>query len=172
MFENKLILVVINVEKDFHTVRGYENINLTRKVLTPSMEDYLEMIYRCSIEEDVVRLNKIAQMLNVRDSSASKMMKKLGELSFIKYEKYGLIILTEQGENIGKYLLERHNIIKSFLEYLGGREDILQETELIEHVISSETVESIYMLNIFFEENKDILEKYKNFKENKIKHLK
>ena len=160
------------MEKNFHTVRGYENINLTRKTLTPSMEDYLEMIYRCSIEEDVVRLNKIAQMLNVRDSSASKMMKKLGELSFIKYEKYGVIILTEYGANVGKYLLERHNIIKSFLQYLGGREDILEETELIEHVISSETVENIYMLNMFFEDNKDILEKYKNFKQNKAEHLK
>lgn len=158
-----------NVEKDFHTVRGYENINLTRKVLTPSMEDYLEMIYRCSNEDGVVRLNKIAQMLNVRDSSASKMMKKLGELSLIHYERYGVIILTEQGINIGKYLLERHNIIKGFLEYLGCKEDILKETELIEHVISSETVENIYMLNMFFNENKDMLEKYKKFKENKVK---
>jgi len=162
---------VKNVEKDFHTVRGYENINLTRKLLTPSMEDYLEMIYRCSIEEDVVRLNKIAQMLNVRDSSASKMMKKLGELAFIKYEKYRVIILTEQGKNIGKYLLERHNIIKGFLEYLGGKEEVLQETELIEHILSNKTVENIYMLNMFFKENLDILEKYKKFKEDKIKAI-
>lgn len=157
------------MEKDFHTVRGYENINLTRNLLTPSMEDYLEMIYRCSIEEDVIRLNKIAQMLNVRDSSASKMMKKLGELSLIKYEKYGVIILTEQGESIGKCLLERHNIIKGFLEYLGGTEEVLQETELIEHILSNKTVENIYMLNLFFKENEDVLDKYKKFKENNIK---
>ena len=160
-----------NVEKDFHTVRGYENINLTRKLLTPSMEDYLEMIYRCSLEEEVIRLNKIAQMLNVRDSSASKMMKKLGELALIKYEKYGVIILTDQGENVGKYLLERHNIIKGFLEYLGGKEEVLQETELIEHILSNKTVQNIYMLNIFFKENLDILEKYKKFKENKINNI-
>ena len=67
-------------KKNFHTVRGYENINMNKKLLTPSMEDYLEMIYRCSENEEFVRLNKIAQMLNVRDSSASKMMKKLAEL--------------------------------------------------------------------------------------------
>lgn len=154
--------------KDFHTVRGYENINLTRKLLTPSMEDYLEMIYRCSIEEEVVRLNKIALLLNVRDSSASKMMKKFGELSLIKYEKYGVIILTEQGISLGKYLLERHNIIENFLKYLGGKEEVLQETELIEHIIGSETVENLYMLNMFFQDNKDVLDKYKNFKENRL----
>lgn len=159
------------MEKNFHTVRGYENINLTTKLLTPSMEDYLEMIYRCTIEDEFVRLNKIAQMLNVRDSSASKMMKKLGELALIKYEKYGVIILTKQGINIGKYLLERHNIIKNFLEYLGGKDEVLQETELIEHILSSETVEKIYMLNMFFKNNQDVLEKYKNFKENKTDDL-
>ena len=54
------------MKKDFHTVRGYENINLTTKLLTPSMEDYLEMIYRCSSEEKFVRLSKVAQMLHVR----------------------------------------------------------------------------------------------------------
>ena len=159
------------MEKDFHTVRGYENINLTTKLITPSMEDYLEMIYRCTIEEDVVRLNKIAQMLNVRDSSASKMMKKLGELALIKYEKYGVIILTEEGISVGKYLLERHNIIETFLKHLGGKEEVLQETELIEHIISSETVHNIYMLNLFFEDNQDILDKYKSFKEKKINEL-
>ncbi|AJH01150.1 DtxR family transcriptional regulator [Clostridium beijerinckii] len=152
------------MEKNFHTVRGYENINLTRKLLTPSMEDYLEMIYRCSMEEKVVRLNKIAQMLNVRDSSASKMMKKFGELSLIKYERYGVIILTEEGINIGKYLLERHNIVKKFLEYLECKQDILEETELIEHIISSETINNIDMLNMFFAENIDVLERYRNFK--------
>ncbi|WP_297428498.1 metal-dependent transcriptional regulator [Clostridium sp.] len=155
------------MEKNFHTVRGYENINLSRKVLTSAMEDYLEMIYRCSMKDGVVRLNKIAQMLNVRDSSASKMMKKLGELSFIKYERYGVIILTEEGMNIGKYLLERHNIVKSFLENLGCKEDVLQETELIEHNISSETIENINMLNLFFMNNSEILNKFKEFKENK-----
>ena len=156
------------MEKNFHTVRGYENINLTTKLLTPSMEDYLEMIYRCTIEDEVVRLNKIAQMLNVRDSSASKMMKKLGELTLIKYEKYGVIMLTEEGISVGKYLLERHNIIENFLKYLGGKEEVLQETELIEHIISIKTTHNIYMLNMFFEENLDILENYTKFKENKI----
>jgi len=156
--------MVKKMEKNFHTARGYENINLARKLLTPSMEDYLEMIYRCSMEEKVVRLNKIAQMLNVRDSSASKMMKKFGELSLIKYEKYGVIILTEEGINIGRYLLERHNIVKKFLEYLECKQDILEETELIEHIISSETIKNIDMLNMFFAENGDILEEYRNFK--------
>lgn len=154
-------------KKDFHTVRGYENINMNKKLLTPSMEDYLEMIYRCSQNEEFVRLNRIAQKLNVRDSSASKMMKKLGELNLIKYERYGVIMLTEQGKRIGSYLLSRHNIIDKFFEYIGKTDGALSEIELIEHVISSETVENMYFFNKFLEENKDILEEYNRFKKDK-----
>lgn len=153
-------------KKDFHTVRGYENINMNKKLLTPSMEDYLEMIYRCSENEEFVRVNRIAQKLNVRDSSASKMMKKLGELNLVKYEKYGVIMLTEQGKRIGSYLLSRHNIIDKFFEYLGKTDDVLSEIELIEHVVSSETVENMYFFNKFLEENKNILEEYNKFKKN------
>ncbi|NME83342.1 iron dependent repressor, metal binding and dimerization domain protein [Clostridium sp. SM-530-WT-3G] len=140
---------------------------MNKKLLTPSMEDYLEMIYRCSQNEEFVRLNRIAQKLNVRDSSASKMMKKLGELNLIKYERYGVIMLTEQGKRIGSYLLIRHNIIDKFFEYIGKTDDTLSEIELIEHVISSETVENMYFFNKFLEENKDILEEYNRFKKDK-----
>lgn len=152
------------MKNDFHTVRGYENINSTRKLLTPAMEDYLEMIYRCRMENKIIRLNKIAQMLNVRNSSASKMMKKLGELALINYEKYGVIELTENGITLGKYLLERHMIIEKFLGNIGGKDEILIETELIEHVISSETVENINMLNMFLENEISILKQFNKFK--------
>lgn len=162
-------MVVININKDFHTVTGYANINSQKNLLTPSMEDYLEMIYRCSLEENYVRLNKIAQMLNVRDSSASKMMKKLGDLSLIKYEKYGVILLTEKGRKVGEYLLNRHNILETFLTYLGNNDKILIETELIEHVISAKTVQNLALLNMFFESNPDILVKYREFKEKSFK---
>jgi len=154
---------------DFHTFRGYENMNSNKNFLTSSMEDYLEMIYRCSENEDFVRLNKIAQMLNVRDSSASKMMKKLGELGLIKYEKYGMIVLTEKGKAVGKYLLDRHNVIENFLMNVGSVGKVLKETELIEHAISVETVMNINMLNLFLSENTDVLIKFKAFKELKNK---
>ena len=152
------------MKNDFHTARGYENINLNEKLLTPSMEDYLEMIYRCSQSEAFIKLNKLAQKLNVRDSSASKMMKKLGELGFIKYEPYGVISLTEEGRNIGEFLLERHNIIADFLRNIGVKEEVLIETELIEHVISSETVEKINILNRFLSSDREAKEKFEKFK--------
>lgn len=159
----KKFLEVVNIN-NFHTVKGYEMIKSTSTSLTSSMEDYLEMIYRCYLKDKYVRVNKVAQMLNVRDSSVSKMMKKLGAMSLIKYEKYELITLTEKGKVLGEYLLERHNIIEEFLNNLGGSKEILKETELIEHVISRNTVGCLKSLNEFLKCNPEVLKKYNMYK--------
>ncbi|MGL4665289.1 MAG: iron dependent repressor, metal binding and dimerization domain protein, partial [Clostridium butyricum] len=57
-------------------------------------------------------------------------------------------------------------IIAGFLKNIGVKDEILAETELIEHVISSDTVEKIDRLNEFFSTNEEIVEKFKKFKKN------
>lgn len=148
----------------FHTVRGYELQRYNKNLLTPALEDYLEMIYRNSLNENYIRINILAQMLNVKDSSASKMVKKLGELGLVNYERYGIVTLTDEGTKIGKYLLKRHNIIENFLSFIGSTKDALIEAELIEHIITDDTVESMEILHDFFKSNKEVLEKYMEFK--------
>jgi len=151
--------------KDFHTVRGYQLLQQNKKQLTPAMEDYLEMIYRNSLLEGYLRINKLAELLNVKASSASKMVQKLGELGLLNYEKYGIIVLSDSGREIGDFLLERHQIIEDFLKLLGCGEDVLVQTELIEHNINSSTVRNLKILNDFFENNKDIADKYREYRE-------
>jgi Mn-dependent DtxR family transcriptional regulator len=128
------------------------------------MEDYLEMICRNSLQDGYIRINKLAELLNVKASSASKMVQKLGELGMLKYEKYGIIILTDSGKEIGEYLLERHKIIEEFLSFLECGDDVLIQTELIEHNINASTVENLKILNTFFECNEEIAEKYRGYK--------
>lgn len=157
------------MNNEFFTARGYEQKSYDEKLLTASMEDYLEMIYRCTISgEEYVRLNKLADLLNVRDSSASKMMQKLGTLGLVNYEKYGLITLTKLGSEIGEALLKRHTTIENFLKLLTSDEDVLVETELIEHIISNNTVENLNLLVKFIESNPDIAIKFNSFKETYI----
>lgn len=153
------------MNNEFFTARGYEQKSYDEKFLTASMEDYLEMIYRCKLSGDeYIRLNKLATLLNVKDSSASKMMQKLRTLGLISYKKYGLITLTHHGDEIGKFLLERHRTIENFLKLVTSNEDVLVETELIEHIISNNTVESLKLLVKFFELNSDISIKFNDFK--------
>jgi len=152
-------------KKEFHTVRGYQLLEQNKRVLTSSMEDYLEMIYRHSLESGYIRINTLSELLNVHPSSATKMVQKLVKSGMVNYQKYGIIFLTEKGKQVGQYLYDRHNIIEKFLSIIGINENILVETELIEHNISPNTLLNIDLFNKFLEENPDFAERFREFKE-------
>ena len=82
-------------------------------LLTASMEDYLEMIYRLSLNTGFTRIHELSNALNVQPPSATKMVQKLAELKLLKYEKYGVVTLEQDGKKLGQVLLNRHNIIES-----------------------------------------------------------
>ncbi len=150
-------------KKEFHTVRGYQILEQNKKLLTPAMEDYLEMIYRYSLKVGYIRINKLAENLNVKASSATRMVQKLGQLGLLKYERYGAITLTEKGEKMGKFLLDRHNVIETFLKNIGS-ENNLHETELIEHNISLKTLNNIDLLNRFLKKHPEIIKWFEEYK--------
>jgi len=147
----------------FHTVRGYQLMEQNRKLLTPAMEDYLEMIYRNSLGEGFLRITTLSELLNVSAPSATNMVQKLSGIDLLDYKKHGIIKLTESGKEIGKFLLQRHEIIEQFLKNLDVKENLLIETELIEHNISASTLQRFNLFNQFVETNPDILDKYTQF---------
>ena len=155
-------------EREFHTVRGYQILEQKKRLLTSAMEDYLEMIYRESLlENGYLRINKLAEVLNVQAPSATKMVQKLTKLGLINYQKYGIIMLTVKGKQIGEFLLNRHQIIEEFLKSIGVQ-NTLVETELIEHNISIHTLQIIDLLNNFFVNNPDFVEKFERFKQTSL----
>lgn len=150
----------------FYTVRGYQLLEKNKKLLTPSMEDYLEMIYRNSLTYGYMHINALSELLNVAPPSATKMVQKLSQLGLLNYKKYDVIFMTEAGSELGKFLLNRHEIIETFLINLGVSENTLLETELIEHNISLTTLHRINVFNDFLDKNPDIIEKYELFLKN------
>ena len=148
--------------ENFFTFSEYMKKDIN--VLTPSMEDYLEMIYRLSKKSGFTRINDLASSLNIQPPSATKMVQKLSKLGLINYEKYGVIVLEDEGKRIGNALLKRHKIIENFLTLIGvSSSDILEETEKIEHTINPETLKCINNLLSFFENNLDLLNQFKSF---------
>ncbi len=126
-------------EEEFHTFREYMD-----KELTASMEDYIEMIYRLSKENGYTRIQELANNLNVQPPSATKMIQKLSEMNLLKYKKYDVVVLEEDGKILGKKLLIRHNTVEELLRLIGVDEsNILSETEKIEHTISDLTLKCI-----------------------------
>ncbi len=132
--------------------------------LTPSMEDYLEMIYRHCTTQGYTRINQLADELNVGAPSVTKIVQKLAKLGLLNYQRYGIVQLSEEGESIGSFLLERHMIIEKFLRNIGVN-NTLTDTEMIEHNISADTLRNIHLLNKFFEEEPTILRKFNEFKD-------
>ncbi len=153
-------------QKDFYTVRGYERLRQEEQMVTPGMEDYLEMVYRLSRDRGYTRIGDLAGSLHVQPPSASKMVQKLSEVSFLNYEKYGVIELTAQGRELGEYLVKRHETVERFLKIIGANRSILEETEKIEHSLSNETVKQIMLLVRFMEENREWIEAFAAYQKN------
>jgi DtxR family Mn-dependent transcriptional regulator len=154
--------------REFRTVRGYQLLEQKKRLLTSAMEDYLEMIYRVNLFGDgYLRINKLAEVLHVQAPSATKMVQKLTKLGLINYQKYGIIMLTDKGKQIGEFLLSRHQIIEAFLKSI-GIQNTLVEAELIEHNISIQTLQVIELLNKFFAVNPDFIVKFELFKQTSL----
>ncbi len=152
-----------NNSHKFHTVRGYQLLKQDKKLLTAAMEDYLEMIYRNSLVEGYMRINTLSELLNVQAPSATKMVQKLAKLGLVNYKRYGIIFLTDSGNEIGRFLLDKHTTVETLLKNLGVKNDLLSETELIEHDISAETLLRFEAFNRFISENPDISQKIEQY---------
>lgn len=138
------------MKDEFYTIKGYKIKN--EEVLSSSMEDYIEMIFRLSEKSDEVRVNDLSQSLNVQPPSTTKMIKRLAKEGYVFYEKYGCINLTEKGKKLGSKLLRRHKIIFEFLECIGIEDNILEQTEKIEHAVNDEVLNKIDKLIEYIKE--------------------
>ncbi|MBD7912228.1 transcriptional regulator MntR [Clostridium cibarium] len=150
-------------ENDFYTFTEY--MKKENNSLTASMEDYLEMIYRLSFKTGFTRIHDLSATLNVQPPSATKMVQKLAQLKLLKYEKYGVLVLEENGKKLGKLLLNRHNVIEDFLRILDVPEsDILNQTEQIEHTISKQTTKCFQDFIEFIKTNPNIADEFKSYR--------
>ncbi len=136
---------------EFRTLKGYQLIQSS--ALTSANEDYLEMICRLYKNNTVVRVNILAIKLNVNQSSVTKMLHHLKALELVEYHKYGYVVPTEKGIEIGEYFIERHNILNQLLCLINNSENELEQVEKIEHFLDKRTVYNI----------KDFIVKIKNF---------
>jgi Mn-dependent DtxR family transcriptional regulator len=118
---------------------------------TPSMEDYLERIYKLIDEKGYARVSDIAEGLEVHPSSVTKMIQKLDKDNYLVYEKYRGLILTPKGQKMGKRLVARHDLLEQFLTLIGVSEDtIYKDVEGIEHHLSWDSITCIETLIEYF----------------------
>lgn len=148
----------------FRTVRGYQLVNQREGHMTPALEDYLEMIFRLSLESGYARIGRLSEMLHVKPSSASKMTFRLVDLGYLEYDRYDSILLTEKGKEKGAYLLKRHDIVERFLGFIGNPNP-LEEAELVEHSLESDSTFQLKVLLEFFMQDDETRKRYEAYRE-------
>lgn len=109
--------------------------------LSPSLENYLEAIYRLEKRNQLARVKEIAELLNVSMPSVTGAVRNLRERGLVHYEKHSYINLTKEGLEIARSVQSRHAVLQDFLEKILLLEPELADKEAceIEHAIGSET---------------------------------
>jgi DtxR family Mn-dependent transcriptional regulator len=116
-----------------------------KKPVSPSLEDYLEVILDLSEENDKIRVTDLAAKMKVAKSSVNQAVTKLVELEMLRHEHYGPLILTELGAEQARRVRNRHRILERFFgEVLEIAPDIAEQDACrIEHYISQITMEKL-----------------------------
>lgn len=140
-------------------------------MLTPSLEDYLEEIFRFSFHGESVRVSDLSGRLQVSLPSVSKALNKLKEKDYIQYQAYGDILLTEKGKALGRFLVERNKLLQDFLGLIGSNCNIHAEAEAIEHYLSIESIRAIRGLVNFMRSNPHIHRLYTIYQNNEALSL-
>ncbi len=115
------------------------------KVLSSSLEDYIEAIYILKKDKGFARVSEIANFLNVKMSSVNFALKTLSKRELIVHKSYGYIFLTQKGEKEAKKVYSRHIILKRFFKEILGVNEKKAEMDAckIEHHISRETLNKL-----------------------------
>jgi DtxR family Mn-dependent transcriptional regulator len=110
-----------------------------------AIEDYIKTIYVLAEADAPVSTSRLADARQVRPPSVSNMMKRLAALGLVNYKKSRGVTLTDEGQKIALETLRRHRLIELYLtEELGfGWDEVHEQAELLEHVISSRLEERI-----------------------------
>ncbi|MEG6523271.1 metal-dependent transcriptional regulator [Desulfotomaculum sp. 1211_IL3151] len=132
-------------------------------MLSPSLEDYLEEIYRLSQSGQSIRVTDIAACLTVSLPSVTRALQKLNESQYIHYRPYKDIVLTNKGKELGHFLVERNRIIREFLRLIGSQCDVAAEAEAMEHYLSLPTVTAIINFVKFTEQHPSWLDDFRKY---------
>jgi Mn-dependent DtxR family transcriptional regulator len=149
--DNKEGVIVINklsemtrLEKDNRLVAIRDANSAKKEDRTDRMEDYLEVIYELVQQKGYATTVDISSYLNVSSPSVTKMMQKLDETGYLKYEKYRGIRLTNEGIRIARNIRNRHGLLAEFFKIIGVDEETANnDAEGIEHHLHPETMKKL-----------------------------
>lgn len=115
---------------------------------TQAQEDYLKALYHLEGDHRPVPTNELAQRLRISAASVSEMVTRLTERGLVSHDRYRGQQLTPEGRALALELVRHHRLLEMFLvQVLGyGLDEVHEEAERLEHVISERMEERIFEL--------------------------
>ena len=131
-------------------------------MISPSLEDYLESIYKSEISDIEIKPLTISQELDKPLSRVVQAIQRLHYQKYLVYSPYKPIKLTNKGIELGKYIDSRNKLIKDFLELINLSDTNLDnELDAMKQYLSIETLESIEKFLLFNKQYPEINQRYK-----------
>jgi DtxR family Mn-dependent transcriptional regulator len=119
-----------------------------RTEFTRAREDYLKALYLLHGDQRAVPTGELAQRLGISSASVSEMVVRLSEQGLVEHHRHRGQQLTDEGRQAAVELVRHHRLLEMFLvEVLGyGWDEVHEEAERLEHVISERMEERIFEL--------------------------
>ena len=114
-----------------------------------TVENYLKAIFlgegQLPGDQRLLPMGQLANALGVAPGTATTMVKALAESGLVEYEPYNGVRLSPAGSRLAALVLRRHRLVELFLvKVLGMRwDEVHEEAELLEHVVSERLIELI-----------------------------
>ncbi len=137
--------------------------------LTRRLEDYLEAVLVLVRRNGVARVSEIAAATNVSKSSVTAALKHLAGNGLVNHDPYQFVTLTPHGTELAQKVLDKHNLLMSFLTDVMNIDPTAAEENAcrMEHVVDDIVLERMEMLATFIQEcplgGKDWMEKFSNY---------
>ena len=114
-------------------------------MISKSLEEYLKTMYVLKKQNEKIRVTDIADKMNVSKASVNKAVNNLKNEKLLEYESYGTIILTDEGENLAKKILEAYDIYYLFFKDVLNldEEHAKEEADNIKGTMSDDTINKL-----------------------------
>jgi len=109
------------------------------------VQDTLKNIYLLRRRAGNATNQALAEKLNVKPATVTKMLKQLARLGFVIYEPYHGVRLTDSGRKVALEVIRHHRLLELYLfRKLGFTwDEVHNEAESLEHVISEKLEQRI-----------------------------
>lgn len=119
-----------------------------RDAFTQSQGDYLKALYLLGGSDKPVPTRELARRLGISSPSVSEMVTRLSAQGLIQHDRYRGQELTKEGRKVALELVRHHRLLEMFLVQILGYswDEVHEEAERLEHVISERMEERIFEL--------------------------